>query len=54
MEVAANEQEQMDPAHLGKLEKEVKQFSKEYQKALEAAEKVKTEVQRSVCGCIVY
>ena len=40
--------QQMDPAHLAKLEKQVKQFHKEHQKAAEAAGAVQLEVQRSV------
>lgn len=40
--------QQMDPAHLAKLEKQVKQFKKEHQKAAEAAGEVQLEVQRSV------
>lgn len=40
--------QQMDPAHLAKLEKQVKQFQKEYQKAADAAGAVQLEVQRSV------
>ena len=48
LKVAAREQEKMDPAQLARMEKEVKQFSKYHQKALDAAEKVKAEVQRCV------
>ena len=48
LKVAASEQEKMDPAQLARMEKEVKQFSKGHQKALDAAEKVKAEVQRCV------
>lgn len=40
--------QQMDPDHLAKLEKQVKQFSKEHQKAAEVAGAVHLEVQRSV------
>ena len=40
--------QQMDPAHLAKLEKQVKQFQKEHQKAADAAGAVQLEVQRSV------
>lgn len=40
--------QQMDPAHLAKLEKQVKQFKKEHQKAAEAAGAVQLEVNRYV------
>lgn len=48
LEAQQADSQQMDPAHLAKLEKQVKQFSKEHQKAAEAAGAVQLEVQRSV------
>ena len=48
LEAQQADSQQMDPAHLAKLEKQVKQFSKEHQKAAEAAGAVHLEVQRSV------
>lgn len=46
LKVVASEQEKMDPAQLARMEKEVKKFTKDHQKALDVAEKVKAEVQR--------
>lgn len=48
LEAQQDDSQQMDPAHLAKLEKQVKQFTKEHQKAAEAAGAVQLEVQRSV------
>ena len=48
LQVQQADSQQMDPAHLSKLEKQVKQFSKEHEKAAEAAGAVQLEVQRSV------
>lgn len=48
LEAQKADSQQMDPAHLAKLEKQVKQFKKEHQKAAEAAGEVQLEVQRSV------
>ena len=47
LEAQQADSQQMDPAHLAKLEKQVKQFKKEHQKAAEAAGEVQLEVQRS-------
>ncbi len=46
--MAASEQEKMDPAHLARLEKEVKGHTKDHRKALGAAEEVKAEVERYI------
>lgn len=48
LEVQLADSQQMDPIHLAKLEKQVKQFTKEHEKAAEAAGEVQLEVQRSV------
>ena len=48
LEAQKADSQQMDPAHLAKLEKQVKQFKKEHQKAADAAGEVQLEVQRSV------
>jgi chromosome segregation ATPase len=48
LEAQKADSQQMDPAHLAKLEKQVKQFKKEHGKAAEAAGEVQLEVQRSV------
>ncbi len=48
LEAQKADSQQMDPAHLAKLEKHVKQFKKEHQKAAEAAGEVQLEVKRSV------
>lgn len=50
LEAQKADSQQMDPTHLAKLEKQVKQFKKEHQKAAEAAGAVQLEVQRSVGG----